>query len=484
MSAVTKVVAAGVAALLVGVVLITAVVPTPPSLDGEVTGDADLAAQVRDLAGDGRQAIAVARIEGGAVTTAALGSLEPGGSPATPSTPFEIGSITKALTGQLLVALADEGTVARDDLVADVLGRELGTATLDDLAAHAAGLPRLPTGAAPLARTFASAFLRIDPYGDDGPGAVIAAAESAGTEHRADYAYSNLGAALLGHALAEADGRPYAALLADVVLDPLGMDDTTLGVPPEGAARGTGMDGRPAAVWIAEGYEPTGVGVWSTAEDMARLVVALSEGTAPGLGAVEARADAGSGDGIGAGWHIRDVDDREVAWHNGGTGGSFSFVAVEVATGDGVVVLSNSSRPVDALGWALLGVDGDDPDADAELTTFGPWLTLIVAVGVSAMALGRIAWHRRAKTLDRLEVVAAAASGAALVALLSVGGAWVSVSVWWWIASLAALVVAVAWSAIGWSDLDTARTPGPRRWLGAIGGTVASVALLIAVVVI
>ena len=45
--------------------------------------------------------------------------------------------------------------------------------------------------------------------------------------------YSNLGAALLGHALAAAAGTDYATLLETRVFEPLGMDDAVLVQSPD-----------------------------------------------------------------------------------------------------------------------------------------------------------------------------------------------------------------------------------------------------------
>jgi CubicO group peptidase (beta-lactamase class C family) len=65
---------------------------------------------------------------------------------------FEIGSITKVFTATLLADMASDGLVALDDPVSlrlpegvrvPVRGREI---TLEDLACHRSGLPRLPKG--------------------------------------------------------------------------------------------------------------------------------------------------------------------------------------------------------------------------------------------------------------------------------------------------------------------------------------------------
>lgn len=60
---------------------------------------------------------------------------------------------------------------------------------------------------------------------------------------------------------------------------------------------------------------------------------------------------------IAMGWHVATrPGDREIVWHNGGTGGYRSFVGYDRNAGLGVVVLSNTSTPVgvDDIGMHLL----------------------------------------------------------------------------------------------------------------------------------
>jgi len=59
---------------------------------------------------------------------------------------------------------------------------------------------------------------------------------------------------------------------------------------------------------------------------------------------------------IGLGWLICSTDGREIAWHNGGTGGFRSFVGYDPKERIGVVVLSNASTPSggDDIGLHLL----------------------------------------------------------------------------------------------------------------------------------
>ena len=56
---------------------------------------------------------------------------------------------------------------------------------------------------------------------------------------------------------------------------------------------------------------------------------------------------------LGLAWHVRDIEGEDIFWHNGGTGGFRSFLAFDKEKKRAVVVLSNSSISVDALGMAL-----------------------------------------------------------------------------------------------------------------------------------
>ena len=57
---------------------------------------------------------------------------------------------------------------------------------------------------------------------------------------------------------------------------------------------------------------------------------------------------------VALGWHVLKIGENDVWWHNGGTGGSCSFVGIVPEKGLGVVVLSNSARSVDDLAIKIL----------------------------------------------------------------------------------------------------------------------------------
>jgi hypothetical protein len=75
---------------------------------------------------------------------------------------------------------------------------------------------------------------------------------------------------------------------------------------------------------------------------------------------------------MGLGWFIYSPDGREIAVHNGGTGGFRSFVGYDPKKRVGVVVLSNASTPigVDDIGMYLLNPNAPlaDPEPPREHT--------------------------------------------------------------------------------------------------------------------
>jgi tetratricopeptide (TPR) repeat protein len=57
---------------------------------------------------------------------------------------------------------------------------------------------------------------------------------------------------------------------------------------------------------------------------------------------------------VGLGWHVLKGKNGDVIWHNGGTGGYRAFAGFVKETGEGVVLLTNSTMSVDDIGFHLL----------------------------------------------------------------------------------------------------------------------------------
>ena len=282
--------------------------------------------------------------------------------PVTPSTVFEIGSITKAFTGILLADMVLKGEVALDDPVSRYLPAgstvpELnGTAiTLRHLTTHTSGLPRLPDNMEPADFD--------DPYADYDSARLLAflAKHTLRRAPGAMYEYSNLGAGLLGWALANRAGLPYGELVRRRILAPLGMLHSA--VLETEAMRGElalGHDfmGVPTKAWHLDVLAGAGA-LRSTLDDMLRFAGAARDTLKGPLARVMAlsqrelfRVD--SVTSLGFGWHRRTRGGHTTVWHNGGTGGFRTMLVVDAGRGQAGVVLSNSAHGSDALGMMLL----------------------------------------------------------------------------------------------------------------------------------
>ena len=278
-------------------------------------------------------------------------------------TVFEIGSITKAFTAILLAELAEEGAVELETPVQRLLGPDVtvptrsgAEITLLHLATHSSGLPRMPNNFRP-----ADAG---NPYADYTVAQLYEFLSSHELARDIGDAveYSNLGAGLLGHALALNQETDYETLVSDRLLEPLGMSDTSITLSPsqrERLAIGHSVQLRPVANWDLPTLAGAGA-LRSTVNDMLTFVEANLGVQRSALQDAMAMTHAprrdfpGPNMQIGLGWITRSGHGRVLHWHNGGTGGYRSFLGFDLESQTGVVVLSNSGDSVDDLGFHLL----------------------------------------------------------------------------------------------------------------------------------
>jgi len=195
-------------------------------------------------------------------------------------TVFKIGSVTKLFTWTAVMQLAEQGKLNLDADVNTYLDFRIPDSypqpiTLRHLMTHTAGFEDLHAGmvtlkeedlAQPREWLVAHIPARVFP-----PGEVAA--------------YSNYGAALAGYIVARVSGEPYGHYVQGHILDPLGMNSSTVAwpTPPELSAReSTGyvyQDGTYQTFPLLLGQVdlfPAG-GMRSTATDMARFMIAHLE---------------------------------------------------------------------------------------------------------------------------------------------------------------------------------------------------------------
>ena len=279
---------------------------------------------------------------------------------------YEIGSVTKVVTSLLLADAVGRGETTLETPLSDVLGLPVaahadGPVRLVDLATHTSGWPRLDA-----AMMFLPGFDAADPYAVYGPERLAAFLETVqpSAAPGAKHDYSNAAVGALGYALARQADTTYAALVADRVLAPLGMDETFVTVPDALADRfATGHDGAgaPTAHWTLQDATVGAGGLRSTAADVLTLVEAAIRPQSTPLAdafalTLQPRVPVSDRMEQGLGWFLLELNGgNTMAFHDGGTGGFASFAAALPQDRIGLVILTNRTTDASALAFDVLG---------------------------------------------------------------------------------------------------------------------------------
>jgi CubicO group peptidase (beta-lactamase class C family)/DNA-directed RNA polymerase specialized sigma24 family protein len=254
---------------------------------------------------------------------------------------FEVGSITKTFTTLLLEDMLARGEMKLDDPVEKYLPASVRVPhwgaqkiTLQDLATHTSGLTRDLEGDLTLPHLYeVLSHCRLERR----PGRKAA--------------YSNLGVALLGHAIELKAGTNYAALLRDRICRPLDMTSTCIALPDElrpRLAKGHGQERRVAGDFADTMLALPGCGaIRSTANDMLKYVAAnlglkpsplqrlMEETHAIRIPHAFDEAD------LAMPWWVYHRQAAELITHGGSTAGHKAFIGFDKAARRGVVLLSN-----------------------------------------------------------------------------------------------------------------------------------------------
>jgi CubicO group peptidase (beta-lactamase class C family) len=288
-------------------------------------------------------------VRGGETQVLAYGETEKGSRKSPDGkTIYEIGSASKAFTGVLLADAVNAGAVKLEEPLQSYVPKTLNVPvkegkpiTMEHLATHRSGLPRLPDNMRPKDPR--------NPYADYTPKQM--ADFLAKHELRrvpGEYEYSNYGMGLLGHVLAKKQGTTYEKLLIDRIAKPLGMEDTCITLNAEQRKRMAppyDVSLSPDKNWDLPTLAGAGA-IRSTVDDLLKFMQAgLHESDEPMTKAMqlafEKRHTMDDGLAIGLGWHI--ARDGITRWHNGMTGGYSSWIAVVPQAKVGAVVLANTA---------------------------------------------------------------------------------------------------------------------------------------------
>ncbi|MFC8361396.1 amino acid adenylation domain-containing protein [Streptomyces griseorubiginosus] len=296
--------------------------------------------------------VAVAVLRDGEVASLhGYGVLEAGATqPVTPTTLFQVGSISKHITALAVLRLVDEGTL---DLDSDVNHRLTGgwrvtdaagtpvAVTLRQLLSHWSGLVSVPyAGLAPGTELPPLSELLAQVHSEVAPGT--------------RFLVSNTNYWVVQRLLEDVTGLPFAELMRRTVFEPLRMTHSSFDQDhPQTSGRATAVGHGPLGDPVEGGWRVgphlASSGLWSTAADLAKVAVELRRAY---LGepfaflskplAEELLTPVGEGTFYGLGTVVDGEAPALEAGHGGEPYGYRGMVIVRISDGTGFVVLTNA----------------------------------------------------------------------------------------------------------------------------------------------
>ncbi len=285
------------------------------------------------------------------------GVAEAGGSePVTAGTLFQAASIAKPVTALAVLREVERGSFGLDTDVNQLLRSwklpESGIAagekvTLRHLLAHTAGIT--PGGffgyAADEPWPSLVQILEGEPPASNDPARVVGTPGS-------EVAYSGLGYTILQLLLVERFDKPFPEILRQIVLEPLGMGDSTCEQRLPAALSRRAASGHRATGAVVEGGwrrhpEMAAAGLWSTPSDLAKLLIEVAHSKAGRSnrvlsGAMTRQMLTQHLDQMGLGFVVHPDSEHGQFSHSGGNQGFRSHMRMLADVGKGIVVMTNS----------------------------------------------------------------------------------------------------------------------------------------------
>ena len=303
--------------------------------------------------------VSVAVIENGTIAWArGYGNAEAGGrTPVNPRTRFQAASISKPLASLAALLLVSQGRLSLDEPVNARLKSwkvpendftAQSPVTLRRLLSHTAGTTIHGFGGYPSNVPVPSLVQVLDGTApaNSGPVRVDVRPGSA-------YRYSGGGYTVVQQLLVDVTGKPFPALMSELVLGPLGMTDSTFEQPlptdlAGQAATAHGQDGQPIPGRYHTYPEMAAAGLWTTPTDLAKFLVEVQRALA-GQSRIIPAASAREmttlvmGD-YGLGLTLSGTAATARFGHGGSNAGFQCVMTAFVSGGHGVVIMTNGER--------------------------------------------------------------------------------------------------------------------------------------------
>lgn len=278
------------------------------------------------------------------------------------NTIYEIGSITKIFTTTIFANMIVKGELKLTDPVSMYLPdsvkfteKDGKTITLKHLATHTSGLPRFPEN-----------FIPKDPqnpYKDYTISDIYQFLKDFTVkENQGIGEYSNIGMALLANIICDVSKTNFETLLIESICKPLDMQNTVIDITKEQQEQFATPYIVPDKItehWDFQAIEGAG----AIKSNLVDMLIFLSAQLTPDNSSLGKAIKLAHGfqdstsmknTSIGLGWFINHQYNDTIIWHNGSTGGFKSFIGFDVKNQRGVVVLSNSTRSINDIGFHII----------------------------------------------------------------------------------------------------------------------------------
>jgi CubicO group peptidase (beta-lactamase class C family) len=265
------------------------------------------------------------------------------------NTVFEIGSITKTFTANLLFQLDEQKILDIQKSVLNYLPPGLGNDSVlqkinpANIASQTSGLPRLPSNMDKIKE-----YTLMQPYKFYKREHLYSFLKTIRKINPGKYAYSNLGFGLLATIEENVTALSFESLLNKYIFQPLQMDNSYVEAKKNPTDSATGyFFGNPAYYWQFDCMAGAGA-IKSTATDMLLYLDAHIESKHEFFSGAVSKIilpvmPVTNNIQICYGWHTFEDLKHRVYWHNGGTYGFSTFAAFEPNTRTSIVLAANAT---------------------------------------------------------------------------------------------------------------------------------------------
>jgi CubicO group peptidase (beta-lactamase class C family) len=301
------------------------------------------------------------------VDTKAYGVIEPGSKiPVTPKTSFQAGSISKPVAAAGALSLVEQGKLALDEDVNQKLKTwkvpeneftKTEKVTLRRLMSHTGGLTvhGFPGYDINDARPTLVQVLNGEKPANTVP---IRVDIVPGTEAR----YSGGGVTIEQLLMMDVTGKPFPVLMRELVLDKIGMSDSSYEqpLPPARAAMtagGTSMDGKAVPGRWHVYPEMAAAGLWTTPTDLAKFAIEIAlskQGKSNRVLSQKMTEEMLTPvkDEVGMGLFL-EKDNPGQFGHNGADEGFQALLTMNATTGNGVAMMADSDNGISLMNAVL-----------------------------------------------------------------------------------------------------------------------------------